>query len=61
VKINGVRSDVSGYLDFPGNEMCLEVKERVSSVTVVIASPTDCYFDPDIDFRVEGIAPLVWR
>ena len=61
VTMNGIRVDVSGYLDFPGIGMCLEVKERVSSEIVVITGAADCYFYPDIDFRIERIAPSVWK
>jgi hypothetical protein len=59
VTIGRVDVDVSGYLNFP-NAMCLEMKQRVSNSAVVIASSSDCYFGPEIDFRVERRAASTW-
>ena len=61
VNFGAVDVDVSGYLDFPGDGMCLEMKQRVSNSAIVIASSADCYFIPDIDFTVERLGAAAWR
>lgn len=60
VNMDGINVDVSGYLNFPGNGMCLEVKERVSKATVVIESSADCFFQPDIEFTTKQTGPNMW-
>jgi hypothetical protein len=60
VNMDGINVDVSGYLNFPGNGMCLEVKERVSKATVVIESSADCAFQPDIEFTAKQTGPNTW-
>jgi hypothetical protein len=61
VTMGGVDVDVWGYLSFSGSGMCLEMKQRVSNSAVVIASSADCYFHPEIDFKVERRAASTWQ
>jgi hypothetical protein len=60
VNMDGIDIDVSGYLDFPGNGMCFEVKELVSRANVVIESSPDCYFHPAVDFTNKQTGPNSW-
>jgi hypothetical protein len=60
VTMHAVDVDVSGYLNFPGSGMCLEVKERRNNSTVLIASSADCYFKPDIVFTAERVGASGW-
>ena len=60
VNMDGIDVDVSGYLNFPMNGMCLELKERVNKATVLIQSSADCYFDPNIEFTTKQTGPNIW-
>ena len=60
VNMDGIDIDVSGYLDFPGNGMCFEVKERISKATVIIESSPDCYFYPRVEFTNKQTGPNSW-
>ena len=60
VTLKEVKVELSGYLQFPGRGMCLEVKERVNRSTVIIATSADCYFYPGVNFVVERISPSAW-
>ena len=60
VNMDGLDIEVSGYLDFPGNGMCFEVKERVSKTTVIIESSPDCYFYPPVEFTNKQTGPNSW-
>jgi hypothetical protein len=59
VVMDGVDVDIAGYLDFPGNGMCLEVKERMSRSVVVIAS-SGCFLEPEVEFTVERSSNYGW-
>jgi hypothetical protein len=61
VKMGEIEIDLSGYLNFGSTGMCLEMKERTDSNTIVIESSADCLFIPDLDFKVEQAPPGVWR
>jgi hypothetical protein len=61
VNIDDVRADISGYLNFPGNGMCLEVKNRTDTKRIVITSSAECYFTPDLDFTVELVGSSEWH
>jgi len=63
VKMGEVKVDLSGYLNlnFGSAGMCLEMKQRINSSTIVIESSLDCYFIPNLDFRVEQIRPSTWE
>jgi len=61
VDMDGLKVDLFGYLSFGVSGMCLEMKKRVDSKTIIIASSADCYFWPDLDFTVEQIDPTIWR
>ena len=60
VNMAGLDIDVSDYLNFPGNGMCFEVKERVSNASVIIESSPDCYFYPAVDFTNKQSGPNSW-
>jgi len=61
VDMNGNKVDISGYLNFGVSGMCLEVNRRIDSKTIIIRSSADCYFYPDLDFRVTETTPTLWR
>lgn len=61
VQMNGITVDIAGYLNFGGNGMCLEVRKRIDDRTVVIRSSADCYFFPDLDFKVRQVSADIWR
>jgi hypothetical protein len=61
VKMGDVSVDVAGYLDFGASGMCLDLRRRINSSTIVINSSADCHFNPDLAFRVEQIQPDVWQ
>lgn len=61
VKMGEVQIDLAGYLDFGSTGMCLEMKQRVDNKAIIITSSADCYFIPDLDFRVEQIRPTAWE
>lgn len=52
VKMGEVQTDLAGYLNFGSTGMCLEMKQRVDAKTIIIASSADCFFFPELDFRV---------
>jgi hypothetical protein len=60
-KMGEVEIDLSGYLNFGSTGMCLEMKQHIDNNTILIESSADCYFIPDIDFRVEQIRPTAWE
>ena len=53
VILNGIEADISGYLDFPGDGMCFEVRQRVDKSKVVIATSSDCHIKPLLELTVE--------
>ena len=61
VPMNGLVVDISGYLNFGSSGMCLEVGKRIDSHTVIIRSSADCYFFPDLDFKVREVKSNTWR
>jgi hypothetical protein len=61
VNMGNVRVDISGYLNFPGNGMCLEMKNRIDPKGILITSSADCYFTPDLDFTVDLQDSSQWR
>jgi hypothetical protein len=60
VNMYGLDVEVSGYLDFPQNGMCFEVKERVSKTSVIIQSSADCFFYPAVEFTNKQTGPNTW-
>lgn len=61
VQMNGMQIDISGYLDFGATGMCLEVNKRIDDHTVIIRSSADCYFIPELDFKVQEMSASMWR
>jgi hypothetical protein len=61
VRMSGIDVDISGYLDFGESGMCLDMYKRVDSKSIIIRSSADCYFYPNLDFRVEEASPNTWR
>jgi hypothetical protein len=61
VQMNGFTVDISGYLNFGETGMCLEVNKRIDNHTIIIRSSADCYFFPDLDFKVWEVSPNVWH
>ncbi len=60
-RMNGINVDLFGYLSFGLSGMCLEMSKQVNRETIVIRSSSDCYFDPDLEFRVIEVQTNVWR
>jgi hypothetical protein len=61
VSMDELKVEISGYLQFPGNGMCLELKERVNDATVIIESSPDCHLHPKLDFTVKRVSSSVWN
>jgi hypothetical protein len=61
VQMNGLAVDIAGYLNFGGTGMCLEVDKRMDDQTVIIRSSADCYFFPDLDFKVREVSADIWH
>ena len=61
VQMNGFTVDISGYLNFGETGMCLEVNNRIDNHTIIIRSSADCYFFPDLDFKMREVSPNVWH
>ncbi|HEY7389018.1 MAG TPA: hypothetical protein VH640_10960 [Bryobacteraceae bacterium] len=61
VQMNGLAVDIAGYLNFGGTGMCLEVDRRIDDRTVIIRSSADCYFSPELDFKVHEVSADIWH
>ena len=60
-KMGELHIDLAGYLNFGSTGMCLEMKEHVDKNSIIIESSADCYFIPDLDFRVERTGQTTWE
>jgi hypothetical protein len=60
-RMGEVDVDLAGYLNFGSTGMCLEMKEHIDGNAIIIESSADCYFIPELEFRVERTLQATWQ
>lgn len=61
VTLGELQVNLAGYLDFGSTGMCLEMRRKIDKKTAVIESSADCYFTPNLSFRVEQVQSSMWQ